>query len=82
MSIVKVDERGRMTIPKGFNVRGSRVVLIPAGSFMIMVPVPPNPIDVSGGWLKTRLDRGELKAKAERVAHKDAVERARRRRQM
>ena len=82
MAVITVDRRGRMTIPKELDVRGTRAVIIPAGSFFIFVPVPHEPIEVSGGWLKTKLDRRALKAMAEKAARRDAVERARRRRQL
>lgn len=82
MAVVVVDERGRMTIPKEFDVRATRAAVIPAGSFFIVVPIPSEPLKVAGGWLKTKRDRRELKALAEKAARKDAVERARRRRQL
>ena len=82
MAVVTVDRRGRMTIPKELDVRETRAVVIPAGSFFIFIPVPREPIEVSGGWLRTKLDRKELKAAAEKAARKDAVKRATRRKQL
>jgi len=82
MAVVTVDERGRMTIPKELHVRETRAAVIPAGSFFIVVPIPHEPVRVSGSWLETKLDRKGLKVLAEKAARKDAVERARRRRQL
>jgi len=82
MAVVTVDERGRMTIPKELDVRETRVAVIPAGSFFIVVPIPHKPVLASGSWLKTRRDRKGLKVLAEKAAHRDAVQRARRRRQL
>ena len=33
MSVVEIDERGRMTVPKKLGLRKSRAIIIPAGSF-------------------------------------------------
>ena len=82
MAVVTVDRRGRVTIPKELVARGTRATVIPAGSFFIFIPIPSEPLEVSGGWLKTRSERGKLKALAEKAARKDATERARRRKQL
>ena len=80
MAVVAVDDRGRMSFPKGTGVR-ERVVLIPAGSFYIVVPLPSKPEKHAGGWLKSAKSRRELKAAAERLAFKEAA-RAKRRKQL
>ena len=79
MSIVKVDKRGRLTLPKETNVRSTRAVVIPAGSFIVIVPIPPKPSKYAEGWLKTTKKRYELKKLAEKIAKEDATKRARRR---
>jgi len=81
MAIVSVDDRGRLTIPKELGVRSTRVVIIPAGSFFVTIPLPDSPLQTAGGWLKTDKSRKELKETAEKTASKDAVERAKRRNQ-
>jgi len=79
MAVVVVDERGRLTIPSEMAVRSTKATLIPAGPFLIIVPLPTQPLEASGGWLQTKLSRKELKALAEKQARRDAVKRARRR---
>lgn len=82
MAIVKVDERGRMTIPKELGVRKTKTIIIPAGSFFVVIPLPKVPHEEAEGWLSTKKDREGLKALAERMAREDAVKRARRRKQL
>jgi len=82
MAVVVVDDRGRLTIPSEFDVRGTRATLIPAGPFLIVIPIPPQPLEASSSWLDSKLSRKELKASAERVARRDAVRRAKKRKQI
>jgi hypothetical protein len=82
MAVVVIDERGRMTIPSELQIRDTKATLIPAGPFMIIIPLPTRPVEASGGWLRSKLSRRGLKAMAERRARKDAVERAKRRKQL
>lgn len=81
MAVVSVDDRGRLTIPKELGIRGTRVVIIPAGSFFVTIPLPDTPLQTSGGWLDSEKTREELKEIAEKTASDDAVERAKRRNQ-
>ena len=82
MAVVAIDERGRLTIPSKLQVRDTKATLIPAGPFMIIIPIPTRPVEVSGGWLRTKLSRKELKTLAEKQAGRDAVKRAKRRKQL
>ena len=81
MSIVSVDDRGRITIPKELGIRNTRVVIIPAGSFFVTIPLPESPMKTAEGWLDSEKTKAELKAAAEKKASVDAVERAKRRKQ-
>ncbi|RLG59204.1 VapB-type antitoxin [Candidatus Geothermarchaeota archaeon] len=81
MSIVAVDKRGRLTLPRKTGVRNTKAVVIPAGSFIVVIPLPPKPGEHAKNWLKTSKGRAELKASAEKLARRDAVKRAKRRRQ-
>lgn len=81
MAVVIVDERGRLTIPPELHVRNTKATLIPAGPFLIIAPIPSQPLVASSSWLRTKRSNKELKALAEKQARKDAVKRARRRRQ-
>jgi len=82
MSIVSVDERGRLTLPKKTGVRKTKAIVIPSGSFIIVIPLPSKSASESRNWLKTKKDRRELKRVAEKLARQDAVKRAKRRRQL
>jgi bifunctional DNA-binding transcriptional regulator/antitoxin component of YhaV-PrlF toxin-antitoxin module len=82
MSVVEIDERGRMTLPKKMGVRKSRALIIPAGSFFVTIPLPKNPQKEAEKWLPTSKERRELKIQAEKLAREDAVKRAKRRRRL
>lgn len=81
MSMVEIDERGRMTIPRKIGLRKSRAFIIPAGSFFVTIPLPKTPQKEAGEWLPTNKERKELKTQAEKLAREDAVKRAKRRHQ-
>ncbi len=81
MAIVTVDDRGRLTIPKEIGLRGSRVVIIPAGSFFVTIPLPSSPLETAGDWLDTEMDTKTMKTMGDKLASKDAVDRANRRKQ-
>lgn len=82
MAIVKVDARGRMTVPKELGIRETRAIIIPAGSFFVAIPLPKTPQKEAEKWLTTKKKRRELKAVAEKAAEQDAVKRAKRRKQL
>lgn len=82
MSVVEVDERGRMTLPKKIGLRKSRLLIIPAGTFFVTIPLPKVPQKEAGNWLDTKKERKELKQLAEKEAMADAVARAKRRKQL
>jgi virulence-associated protein VagC len=79
MAVVVVDNGGRLTIPRQFELRDTKATLIPAGPFLILVPVPRQPLDASASWLDSTRSRKELKGMAEKVARKDVMIRAKRR---
>jgi bifunctional DNA-binding transcriptional regulator/antitoxin component of YhaV-PrlF toxin-antitoxin module len=82
MSVVEIDERGRMTIPKKLGLRKSRAIIIPAGSFFVTIPLPKAPQKEAEKWLDTSKEHKELKNLAEKAASEDAVNRAKRRHQL
>lgn len=82
MSVVEVDERGRMTIPREIGLRNMRAVVIPAGAFFVVVPIEGNPYDLAKGWLRAEENPKELKNYADKLASEDAVQRAKRRNQI
>jgi bifunctional DNA-binding transcriptional regulator/antitoxin component of YhaV-PrlF toxin-antitoxin module len=82
MSVVEIDERGRMTIPKKIGVKQSRAIVISAGSFFITIPLTKAPEKEAKEWLPTCRERKDLKVEAERLAKEEAVSRAKRRHQL
>jgi bifunctional DNA-binding transcriptional regulator/antitoxin component of YhaV-PrlF toxin-antitoxin module len=82
MSVVEIDERGRLTIPKKIGLRKSRALIIPAGTFFVTIPLPKTPQKEAENWISTEKERKELKIQAEKTAREDAVNRAKRRHQL
>lgn len=82
MSVVEIDERGRMTIPKKIGVKKARAIIIPAGSFFITIPLTEKPEKQAQSWLPSAKSNKELKEEAEDLAREDAVNRAKRRQQL
>jgi bifunctional DNA-binding transcriptional regulator/antitoxin component of YhaV-PrlF toxin-antitoxin module len=82
MSVVEIDERGRMTIPKKLGIKKTRAIVIPASSFFIIIPLSRNSRKSAESWLATTKNRKELKVEAEKLAQEDAVNRAKRRKQL
>ena len=82
MAVTKVDDRGRIKLPREMVSPGESVVIIDANSYFLGIPIPSDPLLSSGSWLKE--DRGvkELKQIAEDSAREDARSRAKRRKQL
>ena len=79
MSVVEIDERGRFTIPKEIGLRGSRAVVIPAGTYFVVLPLEGDPYKYAKDWLKTDKTVKELKDSSEEAAADDAEARRSRR---
>ena len=79
MSLVEVDDRGRFTIPREIGLRGARAIVIPAGTFFVVIPIRGDPYNLAKSWLKTDKNTEKLKQEAEKMASEDASERADRR---
>jgi hypothetical protein len=71
-----------MTIPKKIGLRKARVLIIPAGSFFVTIPLPKSPQKEAEKWLPSKKERKELKSEAEKAARADAASRAKRRKQL
>ena len=82
MAVVPVDDRGRITLPKDTIARGVRAVVIPAGTFVVVIPLPKEPLKQARSWLPSKRSRQDLKKMAEVLAKRDAMKRARRRKQI
>ncbi len=81
MSVVEVDDRGRLTMPKEMGLRGKKVIVIPASTYFVVLPLPADPYKYAKDWLKTDEETADLKKEAEEEASRDAEDRARRRTQ-
>jgi bifunctional DNA-binding transcriptional regulator/antitoxin component of YhaV-PrlF toxin-antitoxin module len=79
LSVVEVDDRGRFTIPREIGLRGTRVVVIPSGTYFVVIPLAGDPYRYAKDWLKTDETTNELKNSSEKAAAEDAVERHARR---
>ena len=70
--VVKVDDRGRIKLPKAM-AKADSVIIIDAGTFFIGIPIPRDPIAETSGIIKTNLSVRKLKEVAEEEAERDAV---------
>ncbi len=82
MPVVSVDDRGRVTFPKETGVRGGKAVIVSAGSFFNIIPIPEDPEKYAEGWLDSDKSRKELKELAEEKAREDTKKRTERREQL
>ena len=68
MSIVELDRKGRITLPKktreSLNIRG-KVLVINAGDHLKIIPLPSDPIRVLHGAFNTKKTFKELRKQAE-----------------
>lgn len=66
MSIVEIDDRGRVTIPKDMRVEADRALVIPMGESYMLVPIPRAPIEFeTKESTKTAKETAEKRLKAE-----------------
>ncbi len=72
--VVKADDRGRIKLPKEMFSPGDRVLVLPAGRRVILIRVPPRPLEASSSWLRTEKSREELRALAESRALEEVGE--------
>jgi bifunctional DNA-binding transcriptional regulator/antitoxin component of YhaV-PrlF toxin-antitoxin module len=79
MSVVEIDEGGRMTIPEKLGIKKTKAIVIQAGSYFITIPLSKTPEREAERWLPTNRERKELKVEAEKLAREDVVNRAKRR---
>ncbi|ADX81992.1 hypothetical protein [Saccharolobus islandicus] len=70
--VVKVDDRGRIKLPKKL-ANADSVIIIEAGTFFVGIPIPKDPLAETYGIIKTELSVKELKEIAEKEAERDAL---------
>lgn len=76
--VSKVDDRGRITLPKEIAEPGSSVVIVYGAKYFFGIPIR-EPLKDSSSWLKTDEKVEALKRGAEAAAFHDAHGRAKRR---
>ncbi len=76
MSIVEIDDRGRVTIPKEIRIEADKALVIPMGDSYMVIPMPRAPIEFDMS------DTGEsAKERAEKKLAEEVGLRTRRRRE-
>lgn len=76
MSIVEIDDRGRVTIPKEMRVEADKALVIPLGESYMLVPIPRTPLE-----FETKESTKTAKEAAEKRIRSELKERLARRRQ-
>lgn len=75
MSIVELDSKGRLTLPKetreSLNI-GKKVLIINAGDHLKIIPLPSDPFRVLHGTFNVRKPFKELRKQAELTAENEA----------
>jgi len=75
MSILELDSKGRLTLPKGVRESlgiGEKILVINAGDHLKIIPLPSNPLQILHGALNVKKPFRELRKQAELVAEKEA----------
>ena len=78
MSIVELDDRGRLTIPKEIRRNldmGGKVLVINAGDHLKVIPLPADPFKILHGAFNTEKPFSELRRQAEKIAEAETRER-------
>ena len=75
MSILELDSKGRLTIPKKVRESldiGKKVLVINAGDHLKIIPLPSDPLRILHGAFNTKKSFKELRRQAELAARKEA----------
>ena len=76
-SVVTIDNKGRIRLPKRLAKYGS-VIIIDVSEYFIGISIPKDPLAATSDIIKSEKSIEELKKEAEEEAARDALERARR----
>ncbi len=74
MSILELDKKGRITLPKEIRESlgiGKKILIINAGDHIKIIPLPSNPFQVLHGAFNTKKPFEELRKQAEHIAEKE-----------
>jgi len=61
MYVVTVDDRRRIKLPKGFVKPKDKILVLNAGTRLVLIKIPPKPFPESSSWLRTSLSKAELR---------------------
>jgi len=75
MSILELDNKGRLTIPKEVRESlkiGMKVLIINAGDHLKIIPLPSDPLNILHGAFNVKKPFKELRKQAELIGEKEA----------
>jgi len=75
LSILELDSKGRVTLPKEIRKSldiGKKILIINAGDHLKIIPLPSNPLQVLHGAFNVKKPFKELRKQAELTAEKEA----------
>jgi len=75
MSILELDQKGRLTLPKKIRKSldiGKKVLVINAGDHLKIIPLPSDPLRILHGAFNTKKTFKELRKQAELTVQKEA----------
>jgi len=75
MSILELDSKGRLTLPKEVRESleiGKKVLVLNAGDHLKIIPLPPDPFQVLHGAFNVKKPFKELRKQAEITAENEA----------
>jgi len=74
MSILELDRKGRLTLPKKIRESldiGKKILIINAGDHLKIIPLPSDPLRTLHGAFNTKKTFKELRKRAELTAQKE-----------
>ena len=75
MSILQLDSKGRLTLPKeireSLNIK-KKVLIINAGDHLKIIPLPSNPLQILHGTFNAKKSFKELRKQAELTSENEA----------
>jgi len=75
LSILELDSKGRLTLPKQIRESldiGKKILIINAGDHLKIIPLPSNPLQILHGAFNVKKPFKELRKQAELIAENEA----------